>query len=558
LSQRRLTANTDDAPLTSGVISPDGKYLVYSDPTGFYLRQVDGGETVSVPLPKGFDARPESWFPDSVHLVVSRIEGLKTPPSLWEISIMGGAPRKLADRGSSARVSPDGSKIVFLAGIWDFQEIWLLHVDENSAQKIVDNPKDHFGAPAWAPDAKRFAYFQLHVPFKPGIEVYDLANGRSEAILSKPGLAPEIAWINPGRLIYSLQETEPNQNDSNLWSVQLDSNTGRPSGSPTRITSDRDSIDGISVTSDGKRMALFRHSFQGDVYLTEVEAQGKQLSTPRRFTLDERQDYPQAWTPDSKTVLFGSDRDGPDHIFKQSLGQTQPELLVGGKDNVFLPRLSPDGLSVIYQVSPKPGEPSNIVRLMRVPLSGGPSQFVLEARGINNQECARLPSTLCIYDQIESGEQRFFTFDPAGGKGTELVAAKRKTDRGGPGGNWGLSPDGKYLVSAKSPDPYQESALRLFDLTNGTERNIPLSAMPLIMGLDWAPDSKSMWVGGFMGRGAWGTRSGLLNVDLNGSATVVLEGLNIDITGAVPSPDGHRLALWRNTENSNVWLLENF
>jgi hypothetical protein len=78
------------------------------------------------------------------------------------------------------------------------------------------------------------------------------------------------------------------------------------------------------------------------------------------------------------------------------------------------------------------------------------------------------------------------------------------------------------------------------------------------MGLDWAPDSKSMWVGGFMGRGAWGTRSGLLNVDLNGRATVVLEGLNIDITGAVPSPDGHRLALWRNTVSSNVWLLENF
>jgi DNA-binding winged helix-turn-helix (wHTH) protein len=50
LSQRRLTANPHDAPLTSGVISPDGKYLAYSDPTGLYLRQVDGGETISVPL----------------------------------------------------------------------------------------------------------------------------------------------------------------------------------------------------------------------------------------------------------------------------------------------------------------------------------------------------------------------------------------------------------------------------------------------------------------------------------------------------------------------------
>jgi DNA-binding winged helix-turn-helix (wHTH) protein len=52
LSERRLTANPDDTPVTSGLISPDGKYLAYSDSTGFYLRQ-DNGETRPLPLPKG-------------------------------------------------------------------------------------------------------------------------------------------------------------------------------------------------------------------------------------------------------------------------------------------------------------------------------------------------------------------------------------------------------------------------------------------------------------------------------------------------------------------------
>jgi DNA-binding winged helix-turn-helix (wHTH) protein len=113
-SQRRLTANPHDAPLTSGVISPDGKYLAYSDPTGLYLRNVDSGETISVPLPKDLDAMPESWFPDSLHLAVSHFEDLEgKPPSLWEISVVGGTPRKLADAGLSARVSPDGSKSCF-------------------------------------------------------------------------------------------------------------------------------------------------------------------------------------------------------------------------------------------------------------------------------------------------------------------------------------------------------------------------------------------------------------------------------------------------------------
>ena len=167
------------------------------------------------------------------------------------------------------------------------------------------------------------------------------------------------------------------------------------------------------------------------------------------------------------------------------------------------------------------------------------------------------PSTLCIYGQVEPGQQKFFTFDPAGGKGEELLAVKLATEQG-PSTNWALSPDGKYLATAKSSNPYEESGLRLFNLNGGKERDIPVSGLPLIMGMDWAADSKSLWITGYLGRGAWGARSALLNVDLTGSATVVLEGLNLELWAAVPSPDGRRLAVGRNTQSSNVSLLENF
>ena len=352
VSQRRLTANPDDTPVTSSVISPDGKYLAYTDSTGFYLRQVDNGETHPVPLPKGFDAVAESWFPDSVHLVVSWVEDPKRPPGLWEISILGGTPRKLADEGSSASVSPDGSHIAFLAGMWDHEEIWQIEANGDSARKLLDGGKDDFGAVAWAPDGKRFAYVRTINP--PGsdqpekqIEVYELATGRSTVILSEPRLGNEIAWVTTGRLIYALQEAPPNQSDFNLWAVQLDLRSGRPSGSPARITSERALIAGLSVSSDGRRVALVRRTFQADVYLAELEAQGKRLSTPRRFTLDERQDFPAAWTPDSNALLFVSDRDGPLHIFKQNTDQAQPELLVGAKQDAWLPRLTPDGSSML-------------------------------------------------------------------------------------------------------------------------------------------------------------------------------------------------------------------
>ena len=215
-SQRRLTANPHDAPLTSGVISPDGKYLAYSDPTGLYLRNVDSGETISVPLPKDLDAMPESWFPDSVHLVVAHFDDLEgKPPSLWEISVVGGTPRKLADAGLSARVSPDGSKIVFLRGRWDDEEIWLIDTDKNTTSKIVEGGGDHFGPVAWAPDGKKFASVRMPDRFSTvglgqRIEVFDAATGRGERILPDFRLGTAIAWPDRGRLVYVLQEAPPN------------------------------------------------------------------------------------------------------------------------------------------------------------------------------------------------------------------------------------------------------------------------------------------------------------------------------------------------------------
>jgi len=569
-SQRRLTANPDDTALTGGVISPDGKYLAYTDASGFYLRQVDGGETHAVPMPKGFEPVPESWFPDSAHLVVSWFGYQKNssrphdkgPPSLWKISVMGGTPRKLADEGSSARVSPDGSTIAYLAGMWENGQIWLIQADGSGVRKVVDGVKDFLGAVAWAPDGGRFAYVRTVNPYHAigkQIEVYDVASGRTEVILSEPRLGDDIAWVNAGRLIYSLREAKPNQSDANLWWVQLDPGTRRPSGPPTRISNDRGSTAGFSVAADGKRMALRRRSSQTDVYLTEVEAQGKRLSTPRRLTLDERQDWPSSWTPDSKAVLFSSDRDGPPyHIFKQRIDETQPELLVGGENDLGAGELTPDGSSVLYLVFAKPREPPYPGRLMRIPLSGGPSQFVLEAPGITNYKCARLPSTVCIYGQMDPKSEyyRFFAFDPAGAKVAEIAAAKMKKEDAP--NYWSLSPDGKYLVNSKSHNPYNGPVVRIFNLAEGTQRYIPVPSVGLIEGMDWAADSKSVWVSAYMGRGAWGTRSGVLSVDLTGRARVVFEGLNLGISWAIPSPDGHHLALLEITQSSNMWLLENF
>ena len=564
-SERQLTANPDDAPVTSSVLSPDGKYLAYTDKTGFYLRLVGTGETHAVNLPKGFEPLAESWFPDSVHLVVSWVANPKESPGLWVISLLGGTPRKLIDKGESARVSPDGSKVAFLAGKFGCGEVWLMQADGNDPKRIAGGSPaeadDWFGPVAWTPDGQHLSFVRLsiHSHGKPEttlIQTADISNGRVEDIISKPGAANMLAWTNEG-LIYSFLEQEPpNAGDFDLWLLKFDPRTGKPLASSPRLTTGgKGWITQLSVSSDGRLVALRRSAFQQDVYISNLFGDGKRLRPPKRLTLDDRFDAVFSWTADSKAVLFLSNRDGPIHLFKQDIDQAQPELLVGGNDDLGIPRLNPSGTEVLYMIMPKDGQAPKNVRIMRVPLKGGPPQLVTEAQGIWNFQCARLPSTLCLYTAQEMNHQRFFAFAPLTGQTTELTLATVK------GGwvNWNLSPDGKSLAITKIGSQ-QKSNIRIVDLGDGSERVIPLPEWEEIGSVDWAPDGKSIWVSAMrQRRPAFGTYSAqsIVNVNLNGKVT---ESPDTDAVwfAAIPSPDGLHLALPGATENSNVWLLEHF
>lgn len=51
---RQTTSNPMDDPVVRAAISPDGKYLVYTDLEGLHLRLIESGETHSIPLPEDF------------------------------------------------------------------------------------------------------------------------------------------------------------------------------------------------------------------------------------------------------------------------------------------------------------------------------------------------------------------------------------------------------------------------------------------------------------------------------------------------------------------------
>jgi Tol biopolymer transport system component/DNA-binding winged helix-turn-helix (wHTH) protein len=564
ISERRLTANAPELPVLDGVISPDGKYLAFADPSGFYLRQIDTGETHAISVPAGFNPRPRSWFPDGSHLLATWIATPREPESIWEVSLLGGTPRKLVAQGAWPAVSPDGSTIAYLASAIQFKdvaldkEIWLARSDGEQPHKLKGSGDDVFGPPVWPPDGKHLAFmrgkFSSGLPFvRFQLEVLNVATGETNVLLATAGLRPTIAWTPDNRIIYSLAEAVPNQNDSNLWALKVDGQ-GRLTGNPARLTHGTGEASAISVTSDGKRLAFFRQAVEPDVYIADLEANGTKLTTPRRLTLDERADFPYSWTPDSKSVIFTSDRNGTFNVFRQGLHDAEPEIVVRAREDLAVPRLSPDGSSIIYLITPASGAAADAPsRLVRVPLQGGPPQLVLQETGINNQQCARLPSSVCIVSRFEPGHERFFYFDPEKGLGAEIKKAELHSYNAFDF-NWSLSPDGQMLVTSKRSEVQEQAEIRILPLGDEAEKTIPVPGWAGVGSLDWAADSKSVWATGYES----GSGKTLVNISLTGKVRPLLTEKEMTLGWAIPSPDSKHLAIWKAHGDSNVWMLENF
>jgi DNA-binding winged helix-turn-helix (wHTH) protein/Tol biopolymer transport system component len=553
-TEMRVTSNPPEAPVKGAVISPDGKYVAYTDSTGLYLRQVSSGEIRPWGVPNDFIVRPDSWFPDSTHLLVTHFEGA-AHLSLWKLSLLGGSPQMLMDNAIVGMVSPDGSRIAYLPGPDFGSELWLMDSDGANPRKIADTkkpgqPSTQIWSMAWSPGGQRIAYIEnggLPQP-TPGDNIYSLrtrdANGGDlQVVLDDARLKQPLSWAADGRILYAYTEGPTSERiDQGVHAISVDERTGKPTGQPQTISLGQGRVGGLSVTSDGKRLVLWRENTQTQAFITEFEAGSRRMKTPRRLTLDANGNVAEAWTPDSKAVLFVSNRNGTWKLFKQNIDEITAEVLVEGR-SLFLPRLSADGSEVLYGSYPRLPHGSLPASLMRKPLAGGPPQVVLQEQGLGNFQCARAPSQLCIFSKLVGSKNIFVSFDPQRGAGREITTAEGWL-------NWTLSPDGKVLAIF-----IDQHRIRFLSLVTGVARDIAVDKWPISNG-DWSADGKSIFVPSLTSKAT----SVILDVNEAGKAEVVLEGeANTNFWFLIQSPDGSYGILGAEVPgDNNAWMVENF
>jgi serine/threonine protein kinase len=574
MKETRLTANSSDNPVTGSAVSPDGKYLSYSDMKGIHLKLIATGETQT--LMQSSSEWYFAWFPDSTRFLASTSRGL----GIWAFSVMGGAPSKFREDGTVSVVSPDGSTVSFTinTGRVGDREIWLIGADGTNPRKFLEVGEDSgLQEPLWSPDGQRILYEILHQTpdnLEVRVESRDLHSGSPAVVYSEAAATTDrmklqdFVWLPGGRIIFSLAAPDSGLVNSlfgrcNLWELLIDPGTGQPSGTLRRLTNwpGGTSINDVYATADGKRLSVRRMAPSVSVYLADFDAQRKRISAPSPFTASDAQNSAPTWTGDSQAIFFESNRDGRLQIFRQEISGATAQPVATGPGEASTPLLSPDGSFLLYLTPAHAmvGDSSKLFQLMRVPRIGGPPQRVLSARLFDSPRCTRAPAILCaIAEPSRDRKQMIFTaFDPLQGRGRELarIGVDPNVDYG-----WDLSPNGAQVALVKRvtrPDGkifWSEGAIHILSLNGEPPREIRVQGVQIFReNVDWAADGKGLIVSH-----PTGTGTDLLYVDLQGSASVLWRQQGATLFRGVPSPDGRHLAILRHGAYNNVWMIENF
>jgi len=512
-----------------------------------------------VGVPAGASWGMGSWFPDGTQLLANAYEP-GGHQSIWAVPVLGQSPRELREGALGFEASPDGTHIAFTLAVGSgyLRDIWVMGSQGDNLQRVLAlGENEWLGSVHWSPDGHRLAYAKWQrTPerYKTSIETCDLKGATRTVVVSEQEVwLHDFCWLPDGRIVYSRQESTFSDDD-NLWQIGIDSQAGTPTDKPKRITQWAGSyLGGLSTSGDGKRLALRKTTYQTQVYLGELTAGGTSMNPPRRLTNDEASDMPTGWTLDGKAVLFESDRNETAGIFKQGVSQNTAEPVVTGPQNAGDPHLSSDGAWILYAEFPKTAfGPSTPLRLMRIPVGGGVSQFVLEMRNFLSLECARAPASLCEVHEASQDEKHVTAtaFDPVKGRG--MVVRTLEKDPTAQLTGAALSRDGTSFAISRGSEA--EIHIRLLSLSGGSDREITVKGWPNLTSLDWSPDGKGVYCGTVSPQ----SRT-LLYVDLKGNARVMWQYKgSFGYIWGVPSPDGHYLAIRGDVINSNVWMLEGF
>lgn len=350
--------------------SPNGKELAFtSTRTGngdIYILPLEGGDVRQITFNDSL-ATMEAWSPDGQQLYFSSSMA-QLGTGIYRVNASGGTPYSIINEPFEdllhASISPDGNLLAFnlVRMAWwrkgpnpyGASEIWTLSLncsesDEPRLPRRQTNVQCINRWPLWAANNKGF-YFVSDRDGHENIWYTELHSQESR----------QITHFTDGRVLWPSishnSETIVFERDFDLWRLDLQSGETEPIpirvGTDTRITPVRIEsyyrANELSLSPDGKKIAyIARGEVFADFADKETDREQRQGAS-FRITNTSAREKDVVWSPDSRSLVYISDRYGEDELILYSFLENKETRLTNDPAPKSQPCFSPDGKWIAY------------------------------------------------------------------------------------------------------------------------------------------------------------------------------------------------------------------
>lgn len=360
-----LLVADDDGADSRPLYSPDGRQLAFQSDTGgegsgIYLLDLSNGTLRRLTWADGSN-QLDAWSRDSqwIYLSSSR-DNIGGMAGVYRVRASGGTPMPVSLESyrneSMAAPSPDGSSLALVGGgmgDWQWWRHGHAHIDEGAVWLLRDDGSHRYARltpddaraewPMWAPGGGTLYYMSdrsgaeniWRVPVGGGSEaaVTHFTDGR----VLWPTLSAD------GRLLaferdFGIWTLDPANGQTRPLAIELSGAIRGPQGKYENLTR---GFSQIALSPDGKKLALIAH---GEVFATDAEKGGH----ARRITHTAAAEYDLAWAPDSRRLVYGSERDGHGQLYLYDFASDKERALTNDAGEDTAPQFSPDGKQLAF------------------------------------------------------------------------------------------------------------------------------------------------------------------------------------------------------------------
>jgi Tol biopolymer transport system component/C-terminal processing protease CtpA/Prc len=464
-----------EANETRPIYSPDGRSLAFiSDRTGggdIYLLSLATGTLRQMTFDDGLD-RLDGWSRDGEWLYFSTssrdIAGMN---DLYRVRARGGTPMPVsADRYTSeffGAPSPDGQSVAFSArgnsaSQWwrnghshlDESEIWLLHDAASTPkyERLVEGGAKHMW-PMWGADG-RSLYF-----------VSDRSGTQNLWMLPLGAAAKPVTKFTDGRVLWPTISYDGRaivfERDFEIWKLDTASGAAAKVAISKRGAPAAPALEHVTLTSGFQDLALSPDGrkavfvARGEIWAVSARDGGDAV----RVTKTGARESQLGWLPDSRRIVYISERGGTGHVFLYDFttgGETQLTTAATGD---AAPVVSPDGKQIAFVRDGKELRVLDLQSKQERLLAGG---YLSRAdRGVAWSPDGRWVAYIGVSARLF---RNIFAVPASGGESRPVTSMPN-----GSANNISWSPDGTCIIFNTSQRTEQGQAVRV-DLVLRTPR----------------------------------------------------------------------------------------